>query len=111
MTDPILTTVASMYQNGYLTKEISRKLGISEHKVRKLLATSGIYTSATGKKIAELQQQGKTINEIAIELGLSRSNVLKYTAYSKGIYNSSNPSPTALKVRKCRAKKRRQQSE
>lgn len=111
MVDTLVEAVVNLYKEDVPVKQISQRLKISFTKTRKILISYAAYPCAKAQQIATLQQQGKSLDEIAVELNMPRSNVLNYTPYTRGMKNAENPTQNALKIRKCRAKKRGQQSE
>lgn len=90
-------------------KEVSRRVGISEAKVKKLLITAGAFENEISVKVQSLHSAGKSISDISKILGIGKTTVNMYMPYKKGIYNTSSPTKNALKIRKCRAKKQNQE--
>ena len=81
----VFSAVSNLWKKGFSKKEISRRLNISEHKVRKILVTIGIT--------------GKTLSAV--------NSMLPYT---KCPYNQLHPTGNALRIRKHRTK-RKEESE
>ena len=100
--DAVMIAASRLREQGVSTKEISRRLHVSEQKVRKILVTIG----AIDTEEAKLYQQGMTIDEIAKKLNKARNSVIARIPYSKGIYNAEYPTKNALAVRRSKARKR-----
>lgn len=84
----------------------SKETGLSIGTIRKIVFDEGLFSTPTSQLIRNLYEQGLSVKEIMQETGLSRSAVHVYLPYSKGLYNSENPTQNALNVRECRKKKR-----
>ena len=79
--------VCADYKNTNSIKKTSKNVGLSEEKVKKILITSGLYTSPKQQEITALAEQGKTIDEIAEQLKMSPKQIrvfLPYTKWKKG---------------------------
>lgn len=87
-------------------KKVAALFRISEQKVRKVLIDAGLYESDMSVQVKDLYEQGFSVEDIADKLGVNKSTVSGYLPYSKGVYLGENPSSNALKIRKCRAKKK-----
>ena len=96
--DVTFTAVSRLWEQGASQKEISRRLNISEAKVRKILITTGAIETDESKLLAA----GKTVEQIATITEKSVKAVLGRIPYSKGIYNAEYPSINAIRIRKCR---------
>lgn len=99
--------IVKSYKTGIPVKEIAKVGEISYNKVIKLLVTEGVYTSDTYDKIKDLRAEGKSEREISDICGLGKSAMWQYTPYTRGIYNSENPTENAIKIREWRARKLR----
>ena len=100
MMDATYTAVSRLWEQQLSQKEISRRLGISEQKVRKILITIG----AVETDISRMYASGMTAEEIADRLGISKKAVNGHIPYQKGIYNAEYPTLNALAIRKSRSK-------
>lgn len=87
-------------------KEISSRLYISEHKVRKILVTIGAIETEESK----LYAAGYTQEQICGITGKSISAVNSRLPYTKCPYNQLRPTENALRIRKHRTK-RKEESE
>lgn len=105
--DGMSRSVLEMYQYGVSRKGISKQLGVSEYKIRKILTSAGIVTSELGGKILSLRDEGKSVEEIAKHTGMTKNAVLSYLPYIKGAYNTDSPSTNALRIRASRSKKKK----
>lgn len=86
-------------------KQTARRLGISEHKVRKSLSTCGIIINDTHQMILNYHNQGKTIEEISAIMQISVKIVQSYLPRTRPLYNV-NPSINAQKIKQYRQKGR-----
>lgn len=98
------SSVSSYYKQTESIKRTAEHFNISVGKCRKILITSGDFSSPLSLKISELIDAGKTTKEIMDLLGKSNSTVNAHIPYSKGLYLSESPSKNALRIRKHRKK-------
>ena len=68
-------------------REIAKMLNTTPLTVRKVLVTTGYYSTKLSRKVQELYEQGHTIQEIMEKTGLKRASVHGYLPYTKGNYN------------------------
>ena len=68
-------------------REIAKALDTTPLTVRKILVTTGYYSTKVSRKVQELYEQGCTIQEIMEQTGLKRASVHGYLPYTKGNYN------------------------
>ncbi len=94
--------VATHYRSTGSLRETSSFFGFSLGKCRKILITTGDYSSPLSLKVAGLLEEGQSPEEISSELGISNAAVNSYLPYSKGIYNADAPSTNSLAIRKWR---------
>lgn len=78
---------------------VAEELKTSRMRVRKLLITAEVFSSATSRKIQELHKEGRTIQEISNITGLGRAAVHSYLPYEKGIYKMDELSVNAEQCR------------
>ena len=97
--------IVSFYNQCQSIAETGRHFGVSDHKIRRVLISAGVYMTAQSKEILKLYNQGFTPEEIGERLKLSRSAVFSNLPYSKGQYNSDTPTENAIRIRKCRGDK------
>ena len=62
-------------------REISRRMGLSEVKVKKLLIDGGYYSTGETRAIAALRSRGMTVEEISRELDMPLSKVKNLMSY------------------------------
>ena len=92
-------------QTQSLTKT-AKELKISEQVVRRTLITAGLYSSEQSEHIQRLYTAGMPIKDIAELLRLSRSAVWSYLPYSRGPRKDWGTTANAMRIRKCREKKK-----
>lgn len=109
--DAIYETVSRLYAHEISMKEIARHNICSTVKAKKILITTGQYSSDKINLAMKLKAEGKTNAEIAKIMGCSPKNVSAMLPYEKCMYNAKNPSINALKIRKCREKRTEQETE
>lgn len=102
MMDATFTSVLRLWEQRLSQKEISRRLDISEQKVRRILLTAGAIETDESR----LYDRGMPVADIAAKLGKSEKAVIQRLPYSKGMYGAEYPSLNALKIRQCRDKKK-----
>ena len=91
------------------TKSITKTaklLEISEQVVRRTLITAGLYSSEQSEHIQRLYAAGMPIKDIAELLHLSQSAVWSHLPYSRGPRKDWGTTVNALRIRKCREKKK-----
>lgn len=103
----IINSVVTKYQSGMPIKEIASNLKISEVKVRRILITEGLWSSATSEKVLLLHRRGMSAVEIAQELKKPLKTVQAYMPYTRGEYGASEPSDSAKVNKEYREKNRR----
>lgn len=77
-------------------KATAKELGTSVVKVRKVLLTEGLWSSKTSEEIQYYLNAGKTTAEIAVLLSTTEKAVQQYLPYTRGLYNSENPTVSAV---------------
>lgn len=100
--DRIQLSVLRLWDQGASGKEICRRTGLSHTKVTKILVTLGAIVTDE----SALQQQGLSISEIAATLEKSERSVANRLPYTKGMYMAEYPTINALRIRKCKEKKK-----
>lgn len=83
-------------------KKTAAELGTSIVKVRRVLITEGLWSSATSRKILELHKQGLTTKEIAERLHYTEKNIQAFLPYSRGTYGQDNQSMHSLRSKEYR---------
>lgn len=104
--DALQQTIVRLSEQGITVKQIARRTGTSEQKVRRVLITMGLWSSPLSERIHRMHASGKTLDEIAASLGMTRNNVTSYLPYNKGMYNAEYPTTNALRIRACRESKK-----
>ena len=104
--DALQQTIVRLSEQGVTVKQIARRTGTSEQKVRRVLITMGLWSSPLSERIHRMHASGKTLDEIAAALGMTRNNITSYLPYNKGMYNAEYPTTNALRIRACRESKK-----
>lgn len=97
--------ILSVYADRKSIKGVKKIVGVSDHRIRKVLTANGIIINVTHKKILEMHSKGIPIADIANTLRISESVVQSYLPPVRPIYKI-NPSVNALRIKKCREKKK-----
>lgn len=110
--DDLLDEIIRIYAEcNYSLKDTADQLNMSSPKVRKLLITANerdgkeYFTSDTTINIIEMYHQGKTVEEMMDVTGLGYQAVQGYLPYSKTIYNMSELTGDAMRLRLSRHRK------
>ena len=74
---------------------VAEKMNTSRMRVRKLLITAGVFSTALSRQIWDMHQDGATLLEICEKTGLAKSAVKSYLPYLKGIYKLKDPTLNA----------------
>lgn len=102
MKEAIKESVLRLYAEGCSIKEIERRTNISHSTITKVLVSYGDVS--TPEKL--LFDKGMSISEIAAMLEKSEKAVKIRLPYIKGPYDRDNPTENALRIRKCRERKK-----
>ena len=84
---------------------LAKEYGLNVIKVRKILITSGVYSTEVSRLIYELNSQGLSISEIVEQTGLSKSSVNSYLPYHEYAYNLPEVSVDADRSKLYRSRK------
>lgn len=68
-------------------RDVAQAMNTTPLKIRKILITTGHYSTELSRKIQSLYEEGYTIQQIMDETGLKKSSVHGYLPYLKGNYN------------------------
>lgn len=98
--------VLLIYQNSKSIRQTAKETGLSQATVKKILVNESLRKTKRSEEIRELYKRGLNVHEIMEKTGLSRSAVHSYLPYTKGLYNSDNPTQNAINIRRCRSKKK-----
>lgn len=91
----LIQTVEEVYKEKGRIRTTAAELDLAEHKVKKLLITSGALVYPQTEEIQELMKQGLKMEEIQCSLGLSKASINFYLPYSKIPYKESEVSANA----------------
>lgn len=97
--------IAKYYRHCLSIRQTAAYFGIIPQKCRRLLISTGDFSSDLSGRISELLERGLDAAQIAEHLGMRLKTVQGYIPYTKGIYHAENPTPNALAIRRCRAKR------
>lgn len=86
---------------------VAAEFEITALKARKLLITSGVYSTALSRQITELHVGGVEISQIMKITGLSRASVHSYLPYTKIPYKLDELSANAKRIRLYRERKKK----
>ena len=73
--------------DGASLRSIARELGTSVLRVRKLLITSGLFSTEVSREVQRRAERNEPIWQIAGEMKLSRASVYSYLPYSGRAFN------------------------
>lgn len=102
--DSTFDAVSRLRNQGLSIKEISRRVGASESKIRKILITIGEYSTPTISSVAAMRNDGMSVADIADKLGVTVKCVNSMMPYTKCMYNATYLSINAVRIRQCREK-------
>lgn len=97
-------TVQVIQSDGSIRK-LAEEFAMSPLKVRKLLITSGVFSTDISEQVRKLYAEGKTIPMIQEITGLSRASVHSYLPYTKMVYKADELSTNAERIRVYRERK------
>lgn len=86
-------------------RDVANAMEMTPLKIRKILITTGHYSTELSRKVQSLQEQGCCIQQIMKQTGLKRASVHAYLPYSKGSYNLSESSLNAERKKNYRNRK------
>ncbi|MFR8609416.1 MAG: hypothetical protein ACLVDL_05520 [Faecalibacterium prausnitzii] len=84
---------------------VADALQITPIKVRKMLITTGYYSTVMSRRIQTLRDKGYSIQAIMEETGLGKASVNGYLPYTKGVYKLDSPTLYAEQGRLFRLRK------
>ena len=87
-------------------RKTSAECGVSIQIVRRILASSGIYTSNLTETINRMHSGGKSVEEIALHLGIRTDSVRAHLPYTRSSYVIGEKSKNARNIAKWRVKKK-----
>lgn len=86
-------------------RDVANAMDATPLKIRKILITTGHYSTELSRKVQSLQEQGCSIQQIMKQTGLKRASVHAYLPYSRGSYNLSEPTLHAEHAKAYRKRK------
>lgn len=86
----------------------AKKCNCTRDVARRVLLAAGLISSPRADEVRTLRAAGLSTSEIAARLGCCEATVHTYSPYQRGIHADYTPTPNALRIRKCRARKRNQ---
>lgn len=99
--DATETAVIRLHEQGLSDTKIAQRLGIGYQKVARILINSGLKETDESKMLAN----GKSVSEIAAALGKSEKAVISRIPYTKGMYGAEYPTVNAIRIRKSRERR------
>lgn len=103
--------IRDAYRRSGSIRAAAQELDLSEQAVRRVLLNCGDYTNDRALQIQGLLDAGKTVDEIAERLRIKRNTVISYLPYSRTPYISPEKTENALRIKKCRERKRDNRAE
>lgn len=97
--------IIDSYKKTSSVKKTAGELKTSVIKVRRVLITEGLWSSATSRSIHDLRKQGLDTKQIAEKLHYTEKNVQAFSPYTKGAYDRENKSAYSVQSRKYRERK------
>ena len=94
--------IIETYRQTHSVKKTAEILGTSVIKVRRVLITEGLWSSATSRKICELWEKGMSTKEIAEQLHYTEKNVQAFLPYTKGDYGREGKSLDSVRSKEYR---------
>lgn len=103
--------VVKTYNQCESVRETALRHNISTGKVRKILVTCGAFDSGFYREVTRLMESGKTVKEIASILNRSEHCIYSYIPYTRGERTGESQTINAIRIRKCRRRKREEKNE
>ena len=85
----LYSRIVESYKKTGSVKKTAEEIGTSVIRVRRVLITEGLWSSATSLKILELYNQGLSTQEIAQKLCYTEKNVQAFLPYKRGVYGDT----------------------
>ena len=83
------TKIVKLYNKEKSIRTVSRCVGMSEGKVRKILITAGLLHYTRTNEAVERMADGESIEQIAASWGVRPNVVNNYLPYTKGEYDKN----------------------
>ena len=103
--------ILEMYEITNSVKASAKALKLSQHTIKRVLISNGIYPTERAREVTRLRLAGLTMPEIAQYLGTSERAVRLYMPYTKCSYAVGQKSQNAKCIAKCRAAKKKASAE
>ncbi len=87
-------------------RDVANSMDTTSLKIRKILITTGHYSTELSRKVQRLYEAGYSIQNIMKQTGLKRASVHAYLPYSRGSYNLSEPTLHAEHAKNFRKRKK-----
>ena len=94
--------IVALYRRLDSIKAVSKQTRISAQAVRKILVSSGEYSSERCEEICSMRALGMSIDNIAAKLGITRKTVLSYLPYTRNPYAVGEKTDNAKKIKQWR---------
>lgn len=102
--------VVELYKVLQSQKAISRKTGLSEQTIHKMLVSEGILNERA-EQINGMLESGMSKEDIANQMGITVKSVAVHLPYVRGTYCDSEKSKNATQIAKWRKKKKEEQGQ
>ena len=97
--------IIESYEKTGSVKKTAEELGTSIVKVRRVLLTEGLWSSATSRTIQDLREQGLDKKQIAEKLHYTVKNVEAFSPYTRGTYGREEKTTCSVQSKKYRERK------
>lgn len=97
--------IIAAYRNHPTIYTAAKRCGCSRDVARRVLLAAELISSPRADEVRTLHDAGLPPAEIADSLGCTVSAVYNYLPYRRGVHADYTPTPNALRIRKCRARK------
>lgn len=87
---------------------VAKKCNCSRDVARRVLLSAGLISSKRAEEVHTLLSAGLSIGQIAERLDCTVETVYHHIPYRRGVHADYTPTPNALRIQKCRARKRNQ---
>ena len=86
---------------------VAAAFGMTALKARKLLITTGVYSTEMSRRVAKLRAEGYDLKQMMEATGLGRASVHSYLPYTKIPYKMAELSANAERIRLYRERKQK----
>lgn len=102
------TDIIAAYREHPTIYTAAKKCNCTRDVARRVLLDAGLISSPRANEVRTLLSAGLSAGQIAERLGCTVSTVYNYAPYIRGCHADYVPTPNAIRIRKCRARKRNQ---